>query len=80
MSLTKTVKTAIQRINRRVMKETGDDISDFLYDAVETTYEYDDEGKKASSEYIIDMLESEANTYIDVNLYEGSYRWRRLIM
>lgn len=32
-----------------------------------TAYEYNDEGKKASSAYIIDMLESEANTYIDVN-------------
>lgn len=60
----KTVEKAIHRIARRVEKETGNDILDFLYDAADN-YEYDDDGNKATCEWIINGLENEADNYIE---------------
>jgi len=60
----KTVKSAIERIARRVKRETGVDITDFLHDAAEN-YEYDEDGNKATCHYIINGLEHEADNYID---------------
>lgn len=61
----KTVEKAILRIARRVKKETGGDITDFLYDAAEN-YEYNDEGDPATCEWIIRGLENEADMYCDL--------------
>lgn len=61
----KTVEKAILRIAKRVKKETGGDITDFLYGAAEN-YEYDDEGKPASCYWIIRGLENEADMYCDL--------------
>lgn len=60
----KTVESAIGRIARRVKRETGVDITDFLYDAAEN-YEYDEDGNKSICRYIINGLENEADNYID---------------
>lgn len=60
----KTVESAIKRIARRVKRETGVDITEFLYDAAEN-YEYDEDGNKATCRYIINGLEHEADKYID---------------
>ena len=43
----KTVEKAIYRIANKVKKETGSDITDFLFDASDN-YEYDDDGRKAT--------------------------------
>lgn len=61
----KTVEKAILRIARRVKKETGGDIIDFLYDAAEN-YAYNDEGKPSSCDWIIRGLENEADMYCDL--------------
>ena len=68
----KTVELAIRRISRRVDKVTGghDTILDFLYDAAEN-YEYTEDGKKATSEYIINGLYTEADNYIDLLKQQG---------
>jgi len=62
--MTKTVEKAIKRIAKRVEKETTVYIDDYLEDCV-SIYEVTEDGKKASSEYIIKGLENEANKYID---------------
>lgn len=63
----KTVEKEIYKINRWVKKETnGDaDILDFLFDA-EKNYEYNDDGEKATCDYIIRGLWFEADNFIDV--------------
>ncbi len=61
----KTVERAIKRICREVEEETGCNIIDFLSDAY-YNYEYDDEGKKATCDYIIRGLEYEAEKFLDV--------------
>ena len=61
----KTVEKAILRIARRVKKETGGDIIDFLYNAAEN-YEYNDEGKPSTCDWIIRGLENEADKYCDL--------------
>ncbi|MBQ6518554.1 MAG: hypothetical protein IJI14_07535 [Anaerolineaceae bacterium] len=61
----KTVEKAILRIAKRVKKETGGDITDFLYDAAEN-YTYNDEGKPSSCDWIIRGLENEADMYCDL--------------
>ena len=66
MAFTKTVQKALEKINRRVVKETGTDISDFLLDVAEN-HEINEDGQKASSDYIIRALENEAEFLIDYN-------------
>lgn len=61
----KTVKKEIYKINKWVKKETSDetDILDFLFDA-EENYEYNDDGEKATCDYIIRGLWNEADIFI----------------
>ena len=59
----KAVERAIKRIARRVEKETGSNIEDFLYEA-SYNYEYDDDGNKATCDWIINGLENEADNFI----------------
>lgn len=59
----KTVEKAIYRIAKEVKKETGSDITDFLFDASEN-YEYNDDGRKATCQWIINGLENEADNFI----------------
>lgn len=63
--LYKTVEKAIARINRRVEKETGNSILDFLYDATDN-YEFNEDGEKSTCDYIIRGLENEADMYMDL--------------
>ncbi len=60
----KTVRDAIKRIARRVEKETGTDITEYLEDVVEV-YEINDYGKPATCTYIIRGLETEADIFVD---------------
>ncbi len=62
----KTVKRAIERIAKRVVRETGVDISDFLNDAY-YNYEYNEDGEKATCDYIIRGLENEAENFLDAD-------------
>lgn len=59
----KTVEKAIYRIAKEVREETGSDITDFLFDASEN-YEYNDDGGKATCQWIINGLENEADNFI----------------
>lgn len=63
----KTVEKEIYKINRWVKKETKNDVDilDFLFDA-EENYEYDDDGKNATCEYIMRGLWSEADSFVDL--------------
>lgn len=65
----KTVEKAIRRIARKVERETGSNILDYLYDAV-GVYEYDEDGRKATARWIINGLENEADNFIDA-YHEG---------
>ena len=67
----KTVEKSIARIVKRVKKETGSDITAFLYDAVKN-YEYDDDGKPATCDWIIRGLENEADNFCDFAKREGA--------
>lgn len=66
----KTVEKAIQRIAKRVEKETGGNILDFLYDAAEN-YEYDHDGNKATCDFIIRGLENEADMFVRLKKEEN---------
>lgn len=59
----KGVEKEIKRIARYVEKETGSDITDFLYDAAEN-YEYNDDGQKSTVDYITRGLWNEADMFI----------------
>ena len=61
----KTVEREIKKIVRYVERETGSDISDFLYDA-EKNYEIDEDGNKATCSCIINGLWNEADNYVDM--------------
>ena len=65
----KTVEKAIRRIARSVERETGSDILDFLYDAADN-YEYDEDGNKATCDWIIRGLEFEADMFLDLKREE----------
>ena len=62
----KTVEEAIYRINRRVKRETAPDVEflDFLFDAHDV-YEYDEDGREATCDYIIRGLEHEADIFVE---------------
>lgn len=65
----KTVEKAIYRIAKEVRKETGNDITDFLFNISEN-YEYNDDGKKATCQQIINSLEYQADCFVQhINLY-----------
>lgn len=61
----KTVEKELKRIVKWVEKETGTDISDFLYDAYEN-YEYNEDGEKATCRYIVNGLWNEADMFVDL--------------
>ena len=61
----KTVEKAIARIAKDVERQTGANIADYLYDAV-INYEYDDDGEKATCEWIINGLEYEAEKFLEL--------------
>ena len=62
----KTVEREIKKIVKFVEKETDVDISDFLYDAYEN-YEYNDDGEKATCNWIINGLWNEADNFVEFN-------------
>lgn len=61
----KTVERAIQRIAKRIKKEYDRDILDYLYDAADA-YEYNFDGEKATCDFIINGLETEADKFVDL--------------
>ena len=66
----KTVEKEIKRIAKYVEKETGSDITDYLYDAAEN-YEYDDDGEKATCQWTINGLWFEADKFIELKKEEN---------
>ena len=61
----KTVEKAIKSIAKRIQREYGRDILDYLYDAADA-YEYDFDGNKATCDFIINGLENEADKFVDL--------------